>query len=307
MNRARAAKIRTLALGVTSALLACNQSPTPPVGTVITTAVVVMPEHFLGTLPCSDDEGAPKIFRAELIDVTDGLDEESPRVRSGLVSCKRGAYFESVTPGHRYIADISLYPRSDLDVDAETNATVDDSGAEVEPTWTTTCYGTDLPPGEGLGGADNQGEGGAGEISIGVYAYTQARTYVRGCLPLTRGTAPGETGVQLSLARSLGRLECGDDEGQVSRFVVLGEDGELPEGGLGGAGGSSGTEPDSGSSFACSESLTITGLRDGESYTYDLVAFEADEEEPRWSTTCRVTARSGVIARATCEPLQPLR
>ncbi len=307
MNRARAARIRTLALGVTSVLLACNPSPTPPVGTVITTAVVVMPEHFLGTLPCSEDEGAPKVFRADLIDVTDGLDEDSPRVRSGLVSCKRGAYFESVTPGHRYIAAISLYPRSNLDVDADSNATVDESGTEVAPTWTTTCFGTDPPRDEGLGGAINQGEGGAGQVAIGVYAYTQARTYVRGCLPLTRATAPGDTGVQISLARSLGALECGEDEGQVSRFVLLGADGELPGGGLGGAGGSGGAEPDSESSSACSEPLTITGLEDGENDTYELVAFEADSDEPTWSTTCRATARSGVIVRASCEPLQPLR
>lgn len=306
MNRARAAQSRTLALGVTSVLLACNPSPTPPVGTILTTAVVVMPEHFLGTLPCSEDEGAPRTFRAELIDVTDGFDEESPRIRSGLVSCKRGAYFESVTVGNRYIAQVSLYPRSDLGVDNETNVTIDDSGAEIEPTWETTCYGPDLPRDFGLGGAANQGEGGAGETTIGVYAYSQARTYVRGCLPLTRTTAPGATGAHLSLESSLGGLECGEDPGQVSRFTLLTADGELPDAGLGGAAGSGGAEPDSPSTFACSETLTITGLKDGENYTYDVVALEADASEPGWATTCRVTARDGVVVRASCEPLQPL-
>lgn len=302
MNRLCRTGTRLSVAGIGALLLACTSSPPPVIATVLTTAVVVVPEDFLGTLPCSTDPGAMQTFRATLVDVTDGLHEDSPEVRSTVISCRRGAYFEGVTVGNQYIARIDGYERADLSVDLESEATVDPNGDTVEATWSTTCYGNEIPDSMGLGGENAGGAGGRGNDELGVTAYTQARVYVRACAPLTRTSGLGQTGAIVGIKNALGGLACGAEANQIDHFSVLSEGGMVLEG----AGGAGGAEPGTDLSAPCSETVTLVDLEDGQNYTFEVVAFEAEADAPSWTTTCRMTARSGVLVQASCESLRPL-
>jgi hypothetical protein len=111
--------------------------------------------------------------------------------------------FTYVVPGHSYIAVVSAFDRDDLTVPAPGYPqAVDAVGAEVTPTWETTCYGTqdalDAAAGEGMGGvggaggagsaggaASEAGAGGAGGATpLGAVAVQNASIAVRGCVQL---------------------------------------------------------------------------------------------------------------------------
>jgi hypothetical protein len=80
-----------------------------------TTSVSVDPQSFLGAvsdggvaLACSDQPGSMRSFVATVTDVTD---PETPFVlpSSPPTSCGQSAYFQYVTPGHIYVADVDAY------------------------------------------------------------------------------------------------------------------------------------------------------------------------------------------------------
>lgn len=286
-------------------LLGCSSAPTVTEVTPPPTAVLVRPSDFLGQQLCRELEGAMRVYQATLVDVTDELEEPFTLASSAVLSCNSSVYFTHVTPGHRYIAHIQAFDRSDLSAQRPgTSIVVDPQGKSVSPRWTTTCWGDE---------GEDHGAGGAnGANVLGVEAQLNTDVYVRACDPLLDTGEPGETGVRLSLENSLVGLSCGDKAGQVERFEIRSNasptEPEVAQGGAGGFGGDGGTEPPptEPAGAACTESITLVGLEPGRSVLYTLDAFESGKTEPSYTTTCRAFTAQGVIIPASCGPLQPI-
>lgn len=147
----------------------------------VRTAAVVDPLEFLGELPCIDAEGAPRSYRATLVD----LETLEDRGRSSVESCDRSIAFEGVELGGRYGARIEVF-----DVPASVAAS---------PSWATSC-GLD-----GVGGA---------------LVRDQERSVVRGCAVLTGpGTAQTSIAVDATgAARADGG--CTDEGGTIDTLEV---------------------------------------------------------------------------------------
>ena len=177
-----------LALSGTTLLaaLACTSTTAVSLVLPITASVVVSPSQFLGDVPCG--KGGAALYQATLIDVTEGAETTGEALPSStLVSCDTDAYFESVIPGNRYIAEIQVYERSDLEsAKVGKPGAADADGDKVAPTWTSTCWGEDArgPWGQAQGGAG--GAGGAASDPLGVLAFTQSRVVIAGCERLAR-------------------------------------------------------------------------------------------------------------------------
>lgn len=241
------------------------------------TRVVVAPSAFLGDAACGDAPGAVLTYQATLIDVTDGYQDAFQLPSSEITPCTREVTFEFVQPGHRYIAQVAAFDRSDLTtVKPGLPLVIDPAGEVTGPRWTTTCFGYDdldysaIHPGSdgsGLGGADTSGDeigfGGYGaafdDTLFGVTAYMNSAVIVRGCEDL--GPVSADTGVSVDVQRALVGQTCGTQPGQVERFSLFaagdgsgtggsgaGGSGTGSTGALGGLGGLGGTAPGAGGS-----------------------------------------------------------
>jgi hypothetical protein len=148
----------------------------------VRTAVVVDPLEFLGELPCVDALGAPRSYRATLVEI-DSLEE---RGRSSVESCDRSIAFEGVDVGGRYGARIEVF-----DEPASTASS---------PSWLTSC------------GLDGSGA---------AFVRDRERSVVRGCAVLT-GPGTAQTGIAVDatrVARADGG--CTDDGGEIDSLSVV--------------------------------------------------------------------------------------
>ncbi|HTJ80638.1 MAG TPA: hypothetical protein VL400_02910 [Polyangiaceae bacterium] len=178
---ARAAAAALLALGA-AAPLGCSDTTETEATREVPTAVVVDPSLFLGTLPCADIEGAPRSFRATLVD----LDSDKTLGPSPRSSCGGPVFFDAIEAGHHYMAQIEVF---DVPVDE----------AAGTPTWTTTC------------GADGNG---AAVPRINVHVT------VGGCIPLP-DTGSATTSVLVDPSKAKGALECEADGGPLGPLDVV--------------------------------------------------------------------------------------
>jgi len=241
------------------------------------TLVAVEPVDFLGDVPCLPSPGAMRRYVATLEDVTGEFDEEEVDFDSFMlpssppVSCVMPVAFGFVVPEHRYVADVQGYDRTDLVPLAPGSPVMlsTESGEVVEPRWTTSC------------GRQNQG------TDTAVIAFNRVTIFVRACDPLTDHLEGGTpTGVTVSLAEALDSLSCGTEPGSVDRFeVTLDGSDEAPL------------------AARCEDDVTFEGLTAETTYTFTVVAFEADATTAAWETTCFRTTEPGAIVPAYCDPL----
>ncbi len=163
---------------------ACSDTDTIQSSREVPTAVIVDPAEFLGELPCADLEGAPRSFRATLVD----LDSDPPMKSVGpstRASCGAQVYFDQIELEHRYMANIEVY-----DVRADETA--------GSPAWFTTCAA------DGAGAAVPE---------------LNRHVTVRGCIPLT-GPGSATTSVEVDPSSALGSLACEADGGTIGDLEV---------------------------------------------------------------------------------------
>ncbi len=292
-----------LLIGCTLALCACNRSDTESSSLTHVTRIVVSPEEFLGDVSCGLP-GGMQAYQATLYDVTEGLDRAFQLPSSLVVSCSSNVNFERVVEGNRYIATIvgfdvtgyqSQNPGSPI--------VVDQDGQPVTPRWSTTCWGTDESRDEyGQGGAaptpDGPASGGLGGSFgiLGTTAYYRTEMVVRGCSPLSTDTEPATTAVRFDLDRSLLGIECGEQPGNVGRYVVTQTSSSASVGGAGGAGPTDETQE-----ISCGETLIWSALPENELLSFDALALDAVSGEPAWISECVARTRPGVTVSANCE------
>ncbi len=259
--------------------VAGSSSPTTP------TLVAVSPSEFSGDVPCANVPGAMRSYVVTLFDL--GTNEEpsapfalpSSVVRDGSVfrptPCEKTAAFAFVVAGHRYDAEVDAYDRKDLVAvgPGSRHLMGEAAGDYVPPRWTTTC------------GRKASGSPADGPVTAAQYL----TRFVHGCLPLSSDLPDTPTGVSVSLEDALGDLVCGDAPGEVNSFEVA----------LSGS-----TEP--AKTAACGETIEFLDLTPGESYFFDVTAYESGLTDPTWMTACFRTALSGALANAACDPLSKI-
>jgi len=232
----------------------------------------------MGQVPCLDTQGAAKLYVATLEDVTSNLFGQAGAPVASFVlpssaptSCHLPVGFGFVVAGHEYAADIQVYDRSDLVAAAPGGAIMlDPAGSHVAPRWTTSCGRDPLLTGEGP-----------------TICASNVMATVTGCIPLINSAAPTETVVAIRPKDALGNLSCGDSAGQIGSFAVVPE---AP--GLGQQ-----------TANSCDAELSYAGVEPGQSYTFDLFAYEPAATAPRWGTTCLAYPSLGVTVIANCDAL----
>lgn len=284
-------------------LLACSREDVDDNIVRQPTRVRVSPEVFLGDVACSE-AGGMHGYQATLLDVTDGLEGAFQLPSSDVISCRLDAEFELVNSGRRYIALVSGFDRSDIEVqNPGSPIVVDESGKAVSPRWTTTCWGYDnlLPAGMGGAPADLDALGGAGGASgtLGVESFSRTIVTVRGCEPLEGAAAADTAGVSFDISRSLLDIDCGSEAGQIGTFSVRLQSETEALGGAGGMGGSAGFTPETAS---CGEVLTLDDVPPAEFLTFVAEGYDAESGAVIWSSTCRALSVAGVTVKASCDP-----
>jgi hypothetical protein len=245
-------------------------------------------------------------YQVTLIDVTNGLTDARTLPSSPVVDCTSTVVFETVEIGHRYGARIAAFDRRGLEAESEGSPTVvDEDGSEVLPSWTTLCTGYDGEIDQALGGAGGAGgEGGSfSNRSLGVLAIEHAAVPIRGCAPLSGDFDPELTGITVDPASFLGSLSCGGEPGEVFDYAASLPAEDVAVGGAGGLGGSGGAAS---GRTACTAPLTRRGLEPGLWVEFDVLAYEADQDEPSWLASCAARTELGTLIPATCGPLRPL-
>jgi len=148
----------------------------------VPTAIVVDPSLFLGELPCADIQGAPRSFRATLVDL-DTNESSGPSPRS---SCGGPVFFDVVTVAHHYMANIEVF---DVSVDEAAGAA----------TWVTTC------------GADGVG------AAVPLLDHHVA---VGNCVPLPN-VGSATTSIVVDPSKAKGNLTCEADGGPLGPVDVI--------------------------------------------------------------------------------------
>ncbi len=260
------------------------------------TLLGVSSRDFLGDVPCVDAPGAMRRYSATLYDVSvDPPLQGFALPSSGLVPCLQDIGFSYVAIDHEYVARIQAYDRDDLrpQVAGSPNA-VDAEGRVVAPRWTAECGQPAGAGGAPSGSADDdEGEGGEddttpapGFVVDGVTATANFTVYASYCTPLVDHGPATDTRVSLQLDAALRDLGCGEASGEIAEFTA-----EL-------AGAS--TAP---LRADCTGSVEFGGLESGTDYRFNVLAFEAGSDEPRWQTSCRATTQRGTVIPASCDPL----
>ncbi|MBX3129502.1 MAG: hypothetical protein KF718_22475 [Polyangiaceae bacterium] len=244
------------------------------------TLVAVSAEDFRGAVPCAPALGAMRTFVATLTDIGTSDAPLSFTLPSSVVAssggylpipCQQAAAFAFVVPGHRYVAEIDAYDRSDLRAlgPGSRYLVEQGSGAYAPPRWTTRC-------GQGLG-------------TEGPVTAVQYRTrYLRGCEPLADAVG-SETLIRIETSSLLGALTCGAGTGEVELF-----EGRLLE---------PSSELSSVQSAACGDALVFGALQGGRIYDFEVFAFQSGQPAPTWGTACTRQAESGALVEAACGPL----
>lgn len=324
------ASLAALFLPPLALLASCTSSSTGTTTPTTPTLVAIDPEDFLGDVPCADAPGAMRRYVATIYDVTpgigaDGGTREFPLPSSGPVPCTQQVAFGGgfVLQGHRYVADIQGYDRTDIKpLGSGSHVMVDvKTGTVVQPRWTTSCgRAFSATAGQADAGHSDAGHSDAGHADAGtadagsadagsadagnaeggspdaaassghpVVAAQYTTVFVRNCAPLSAHQPPGSTGISVgiddAMRASLG-LECGSAAGQIARYRVTLD-------------GSSAAPLDA----ACDQRVTFFSLSPGTGYHFTLEAFEQGATTPSWAARCFRTALSGAIVPAACDPL----
>jgi len=118
-------------------------------------------------------------------------------------------------------------------------------------------------------------------------AYLQANVDIGNCAPF-ESLHPGntQTGITLDLSSMRGMLACGDDAGQISRYVVTPQDPSMSE-----------------TTASCDESLSFAPVEADRTYQFFVQAFEAEVSTARWAASCEARAVAGVVLPASCDML----
>lgn len=301
------------ALGVLSLLgfPSCTSSTSLTASNPVQTSLIVDPVDFLNGAICGTGSGAMQSYQATLFDVTAGLKDAFELASSDVLPCTSAAYFEFVGPGRRYIAKIQGFARNDVRPQRTgVRLVVDEEGKRVEPDYVTTCWGED-----GVDYTSAWGGAGGASTELGAQAYEESRIYVRGCEPFDAGGAAPPTGVSIRPHVWLTEFQCGDEPGQISRFLVrpIEEEPESPPepiGGASGAGGAATEGPDEDPrataplEVACGATAEFLDLEAGVDYDFEIEAWGANAAEPTLVTECHARTEQGTVTSATCEPFE---
>ena len=162
-------------LALLALLASCTSSSTGTPTPTTPTLVAIAPDDFLGNVPCADAPGAMRRYVATIYDVTpgiggDGGPTEFALPSSGPVPCARQIAFGGgfVLQGHRYVADIQGYDRTDIEPLGSGSSVMVNSktGAVVKPRWTTSC-GRGTPSTAGDAGSTDAGSTDAASTDAG--------------------------------------------------------------------------------------------------------------------------------------------
>ncbi len=275
-------------------------------------AIAVAPEDFLGAVPCSSGPGSMQRYVVTLFDVT--TDESFTLPSSGPSACTRATSFGFVVPGHRYVASVDGYDRTDVfplgSANSGSPVMVDGTGQFVPPRWQTTCSGSAAVPDDPQTGdattpdaatADAATVDGGGvpancanpdplagrNTAVTAVLYVTRR--VATCRPLCNRGGPSETGLAVSIDQALGDLRCGNGPGQVATFrVARSGNSELPR------------------SAGCGQVVSFTSVAPGSFSTFAVTAFEQGKAEPTWDTQCSGKAIAGTVSPVNCDLLAPI-
>jgi len=260
-----------------------------------------------------DTPGAMRSYMATLYDVS----VEPPLQgfalpSSGMVPCLQDITFLFVGLDHEYVARVQGFDRDDLkpQITGSPNA-VDSDGQVVAPRWTAEC-GQLVTGSAGAGGAasepddsddddsddddsddddddygDDDGTAAPGFSVAGVTATAHFTVYASYCQPIVEHGPATNTGISVNLAHAQRDLACGDESDEIATFSAE----------LAGA-----TSPPL--EAECAGSVEFSDLVPGTDYQFNVLAFEAGSDEPRWATVCRATAERGIVIPANCDPLR---
>ncbi len=244
-----------------------------------------------------------RLYGATLFDVTD----EQPVTpfqlpSSSLVSCTQDVTFSFVEAGHRYVASVRAYDRTDIELQrlGSPNA-VDDSGKVVQPRWTTECGRAPLDletlGAGGEGGATGEdtpgsaGAAGAPSEMFEVEGVTSSNTFTvfaNYCAPLSDHGVPRPAAVRVGLGAALREMSCGSSADQVFDFSVtlLGDATEEQR-------------------AECGSAALFSDLTPGVDVSFSVEAFAEGSSTPGWTTECRARPELGTTIDADCDPLSP--
>lgn len=135
-------KFRALLLCL--ALPGCFDTDLGGGSTVIATVIALRPSEFMGSLPCQAGPDSVQTYVATFLDVTNsGEDAAAPFAlpSSELTSCHQAVGSAFAVPGHRYIARIAAYDRTDLRplTDGSPILLSDTDNSVVQPRWVSEC------------------------------------------------------------------------------------------------------------------------------------------------------------------------
>ncbi|HYO93009.1 MAG TPA: hypothetical protein VER33_00800 [Polyangiaceae bacterium] len=255
--------LSTLGIGCGGGSSKATSEPRP-------TLIQLVPEDFLGDVPCLEAPSAARGYVATLFDVTEGLtmvgtggnpgnggNAGFALPSTGFLRCQQPAAFGWVVPGHLYRAEIQGYDRADLEpLGPGVPILVDPVTRQpVPPAWEASCGATG---------------------ATGLRAESQITRRMRVCQPFAG--APAElAGVEVRVPHA----EC--ERLAVERLVLR----------LGGEPVASG---------ACGDVLSVEGLEPAGFVELDLLAFAADSELAAFGTSCTARTQPALSVQAQCEP-----
>jgi len=218
--------------------------------------IVVNPEYFDNAVSCIADPGGMQVYVATLFDVTPDQQAAAPSLPSSPpTACTTQVGFGYVEPGRQYRAEIDAYDRSDLTPLTPGNRLLQRAGSSGEliaPRWRASC------------GNPVTTEAGALDPNLGFFAgparaSLNASVTVMGCTPFVDGaSSPGDTAIRIDLGAALGDLNCGSSPGQVFNYTVQRQGGSEPS-----------------FTSACDEPVIFSDLTPGQTYFFEIYAFES--------------------------------
>ncbi len=326
-----------LLLPLLALVASCSNASTGSTTPTTPTLVAVDPLDFLGAVPCTDAPGAMRSYVATIYDVTPGIGGDSGPAEfalpsSGPVLCTRQIAFGGgfVVQGHRYVADIQGYDRTDIKpLGSGSPIMVESStGAVVAPRWTTSCgrgetpATTDAGADAGEAGSPEAGgaEAGSSEAGSPEAGSPEAGSADAGDATSPEAAAPGPENTshpvvaaqyKTVFVRGCAPLTAHQPPGATG--ISLGIDSAMRSA-LGLDCGSAAGQIDryevsiDGSTAAplgapCDQRVTFYSLTPGTGYHFTLQAFEQGAAQPTWGTHCFESALDGAVIPAACDPL----
>jgi len=319
-------------LGVAAGLAACVDSGGGGTGITYPTLIAVAPEDFLGRVRCANAPGGLRRYVVTLHDVTDE-GEGFALPSSGPVDCLLEVKFGFVVPGHRYVARVDGYDRTDIrplgppDVANSGSPVMVDTatGEYVAPRWTSACSGgpadradSEPPPDAGAPDSEVPDSDVADSAVVDSDAETldgspEAAAQVS-CEtnpdPVTRRNSAVTCVSYLTRRVAVCSPLC-DRVGPGVTGLSVSIDRALGALQCGNRPGQVATfrveregATDPAASAPCGQILTFTeGIPLGEFTRFKVTAFEAGNDSPSWETQCWGETTAGTVLPVSCDPL----